>query len=194
MLQQLQPEVSNETSNSSIDCVVLNSQQNNLNEPGVTVNATVCNNMNVKKTIKQTSLAQYVPKNITNTFRQQIDSKILDLCIYDYQPFSIVEDKGFKALLKLLCPRYVLPNRRAISATMLPAEYEKTMVDVIETCKDIRKCCLTTDCWSSRNNESFIAVTVHYINEEFQFKSVLLGCSQFDESHTSVNLAKQIKN
>ena len=56
----------------------------------------------------------------------------MNLFIFDYQPFSIVEDKGFNGIIKMLCPTYVLPNRRASSSAMILAQYEKALVDVLE--------------------------------------------------------------
>lgn len=53
--------------------------------------------------------------------------------------------------------------------------------------------CLTTDCWTSRCNESYIAVTAHFVNKDFILKSVLLECSEISERHTSVNLSDEIR-
>lgn len=56
--------------------------------------------------------------------------------------------------------------------------------------------CLTTDSWTSINNESFIAVTAHFIDpkNETQLSSVLLGCDSFSERHTADNLARYLRN
>jgi len=44
----------------------------------------------------------------------------------DIQPMSVVEDKGFQfqEFVNALDPRYVLPSRRTITRSMLPARYE----------------------------------------------------------------------
>lgn len=52
--------------------------------------------------------------------------------------------------------------------------------------------CLTTDCWTSRDNKSYIAITVHFIDNNFNLKSILLSCHSFLENHTSDNLCEQI--
>ncbi|KAF0692106.1 zinc finger BED domain-containing protein 4-like [Aphis craccivora] len=39
--------------------------------------------------------------------------------------------------------------------------------------------CMTTDCWTSRNNESFMAITIHFIDSKFKLRLVLLGCFQW---------------
>lgn len=43
----------------------------------------------------------------------------------DNQPFSIVEDDGFKRLINYLEPRYEIPNRTYFSRTFIPDLYEK---------------------------------------------------------------------
>jgi len=59
--------------------------------------------------------------------------------------------------------------------------------------KEAEHICLTTDCWTSRNKESFMAITIHFIDSNFSLKSVLISCSAFNESHTSNNLSAEIK-
>lgn len=94
--------------------------------------------------------------------RKRIDRDLLELFINDYQPFSIVEDKGFKHFAKNI-PGYSLPGRKTISSVMIPALYEKTIGDVKEIVeRDVRSVCITTDCWTSSQTESYIAVTAHY--------------------------------
>jgi len=53
--------------------------------------------------------------------------------------------------------------------------------------------CITTDCWTSRSNLGYIAITFHFIDNNFGLRSVLLGCNEFSENHTSLNLSTQIK-
>lgn len=50
--------------------------------------------------------------------------------------------------------------------------------------------------WTSMNNESFLAVTAHFINPDnvTELSSVLLACTSFKESHTADNLALFLKN
>ncbi|KAG8178081.1 hypothetical protein JTE90_007065 [Oedothorax gibbosus] len=58
----------------------------------------------------------------------------------------------------------------------------------------VRYISLTTDGWTSINDESFIATTVHFIDEDGDLKSLLLGCSRFEASHISVNLGEDLKS
>lgn len=142
---------------------------------------------------RQRTMQLYVTKKITPEERKRIDRDLLELFINDYQPFSMVEDKGFKKFVKNV-PGYTLPGRKAISAAMIPALYEKTLAEVKETvAQDIRSVCITTDCWTSSQTQSYIAVTAHYIDKNFEPQQVLLECKNIKERHTSAYLSEELK-
>jgi len=143
---------------------------------------------------KQTSIVGYVPKRMTVDTKKKIDGALLKLFTKDYQPFRVVEDEGFKEFVKLLNPHYTLPDRHTIYKIFIPALYENCLVEMKELVeKEAQSVCMTTDCWTSRNNESFMAITIHFIDSNFSLRSVLLGCFEFNEHHTGVNLSEQIK-
>lgn len=115
------------------------------------------------------------------------------MIINDTQPFSIVEDAGFINFCYALNPTYTLPSRKTLTKTLLPVKYlevlntARQMVD-----KSAASVTITTDLWSSRNNDSFMGVTAHFIDEKFELKSVLLEVCLFEGSHTSINLATEL--
>ena len=70
-----------------------------------------------------------------------------------FQPFSIVDDEGFKNFVKFLNPSYKLPDRQTISKINIPALYQKILNETKELIsKEAISGCLTTDCWTSRTN------------------------------------------
>lgn len=143
---------------------------------------------------KQTSVVGYLPRKLTVDAKKNLDQKLLRLFVNDFQPFKIVEDSGFKQFVKALNPNYELPNRHTISKELIPALYEKCLVEMKSLTSTVESACLTTDCWTSRNNESFMAITIHFINNEFELKSILLGCHSFNSNHTANNLAQEIEH
>lgn len=92
----------------------------------------------------------------------------------------VVEDIGFRKLVKALNPSYELPSRQIISRSYIPSFY-------------VSHISLTTDCWTSTNNESLMGITVHFVGNNFCLRSILLQCTVFDQSHTSKNLAVELK-
>lgn len=63
------------------------------------------------------------------TKQQQNQDKLLVQLIYkDFQPFSIVDDEGFKAYSKGLNPSYKLMGRTTLSEKAIPAKYEEVRI------------------------------------------------------------------
>ncbi|GBN17231.1 Zinc finger BED domain-containing protein 4 [Araneus ventricosus] len=136
-------------------------------------------------------ISSYLMKKLSVSETQKINNELLKMFIFDYQPFNIVNDRGFRAFVSALNPSYRLPSRDTIVNTLLPAIYEQVSHDVRQACCTIKKACLTTDCWTSANNESFMSVTAHYLDEEFKMNSLLLDVSILFVPHTSANLASE---
>ncbi|CAH2103396.1 unnamed protein product [Euphydryas editha] len=147
-----------------------------------------------RRTYSHQLITNFVPRR-ANTAKSEIDKKIMNLFIKDFQPFRVVEDRGFRELISFAFPNYTIPSRKFFSNNMLPAIFEKTKADLKEkVLAEVQSVCLTLDVWSTSTNDSMLAVTGHYIKEEdFELKSFLLDCVPLTENHTAKNLAEAIK-
>ncbi|XP_022162110.1 zinc finger BED domain-containing protein 4-like [Myzus persicae] len=109
---------------------------------------------------KQLAITNFIPKKISVDSQKKIDNAFIQLFTKDLQPFSVVDDIGFKDFVNLLNPSYKIPNRHAISKTLILEAYEKCFNEVKEIISnDLEMACMTTDCWTSRNTENYIAIT-----------------------------------
>ncbi|XP_050546155.1 zinc finger BED domain-containing protein 6-like [Daktulosphaira vitifoliae] len=144
----------------------------------------------------QTSIANFIQKPIPMSKSKIIDQQLVKMIVKEYHPFSIVEDVEFQKLIKMLCPSYIIPSRKTVTQSLMPQLFEVTVESVKDTLKNVAAVCLTTDGWTSRNNQSFISITAHFIDpqDETLISSVLLGCNDFDEKHTGDNLAFFLSN
>lgn len=52
---------------------------------------------------------------------------------------------------------------------------------------------VTTDIWTSDAHDSYLSLTLHYLNSEFQPKMVVLDCIPFNEEHTAENILRLIE-
>lgn len=145
---------------------------------------------------RQISIANFIHKPIPLSKSKMIDQQLVKMIVKEYHPFSVVENVEFRNLIKMLCPTYVIPSRKTISQSLMPQMFEMTVERVKDTLKNVEAVCLTTDGWTSKTNQSFISVTAHFIDpkNETLISSVLLGCIDFDEKHTSDNLARFLRN
>ncbi|KAJ8958368.1 hypothetical protein NQ314_006429 [Rhamnusium bicolor] len=107
-------------------------------------------------------------------------------------PFSVVQDESFRQYTKALNPAYEIPTRQVISKTFVPSFYEECLVICKEKIKEVQAVSLTTDCWTSGNNDSFIGITIHFVDDDFKLQTMLLKCAVFNKSHISANLSDEL--
>lgn len=81
------------------------------------------------KRTKQTSLVASLPKKLRTDEKKNYKS-LLQLITQDFQPFSIVEDTGFRNFVNALNPTYDLPSRKTVASTLLEAEYVERLSQV----------------------------------------------------------------
>ena len=75
-------------------------------------------------------------------------------------------------MLKVFKPRYVVPDQITFSRHYLPSLYHKQKAIVIEkTASGLKYFAITTDCWTSRAQHSFMSLTVHYISAKWNLQS-----------------------
>ncbi|KAF0714432.1 Uncharacterized protein FWK35_00032648, partial [Aphis craccivora] len=113
----------------------------------------------------------------------------------DLQPLSIVENEGFRNMVKLLDSRYQIPSRRALGRTIIPSIYSNVRNKVQALLNDTSFISLTTDIWTSINTDSFITITAHFFPKgQSQLKIVVLCTKKLDQSHTAVHLTEIMTN
>ncbi|CAH1979160.1 unnamed protein product [Acanthoscelides obtectus] len=123
--------------------------------------------------------------------KKRYDELLMGLFIKDYQPFSIVEDEGFKNFVAALAPDYSLPGRKYLSDSLLHEMYNKCYESTREQMNQVKKICLTTDHWTSTAN--YMGITAHFIDEDFKLRSKLIKCIKFEGEHTAVQIAAEMK-
>lgn len=110
------------------------------------------------------------------------------------RPYSIVENDGFQNLLHTLEPRYSIPSRPYIAETVIPNLYNKVKSRVISELKEVSFVSITTDSWTSRATQNYVAVTAHFIDNSWASKNYTLQTKQLSESHTGGKLAEELKS
>ena len=116
----------------------------------------------------------------------------------DQHPVATVNDPGFIRMLKIFEPRYIIPDRTTFSRHYLPHLYEKEKEKVLQQMKaghghGLEWYAVTTDGWSSQANNSYVSITLHYINNEWDMKCFLLETGEIVEEHTAINLANYLE-
>ncbi|CAG8600947.1 1781_t:CDS:2, partial [Ambispora leptoticha] len=90
---------------------------------------------------------------------------ILNWIILTLKPFKVIEEKAFHNMVQKLDPFYQIPVLA-----------------------------LTADFWTSLKMENFIAITIHFIDNNWKLQHFVLDIFQFKGSHTGEIIADKIYN
>ncbi|KZS06733.1 Uncharacterized protein APZ42_029715 [Daphnia magna] len=107
-------------------------------------------------------------------------------------PLSIVDDPNFVAFVKCIDARKGFPCRNTITYNYHPALYEEARLKLIHELERVDYVALTTDCWTSLNNYSYLTVTAHYINPKMKRVSRVLKTVHMENNHTADNLRNEL--
>lgn len=147
--------------------------------------------INANRQVKQTTISTFLRKPLGVAREKKLNNLILNMIVKDLQPFSIVEDDGFKSLINYLEPDYKIPTRNTLSTTFLDAQYTAVANKVKEELRSASHISITSDGWTSRTMTSYQAITAHYL-KNWELKSALLGCFECHERHTAENIKTEI--
>ncbi|CAG9840938.1 unnamed protein product [Diabrotica balteata] len=92
------------------------------------------------------------------------------------------------------CLNYQLQYRKKSSENLLIKTHQQIAEGLQIKLNNAKVMYLTTDSWTSRSNESYIAVTAHYIDEQSKLCSFTIGYIQYNERHTAENMLDFLKN
>ncbi|CAB3251490.1 unnamed protein product [Arctia plantaginis] len=109
----------------------------------------------------------------------------------DNQPFTIVENEGFRHLIKVLAPHYKLPSKTTLTR-WVDDKYSALSEVFKEKLSNIENITLTTDMWSEMMSmRSFLGITAHFGKGNYFF-SITLGAYESNERHTSEHISKML--
>lgn len=114
--------------------------------------------------------------NVTNSIAYMIAK--------DNLPLSIVENEGFRQLVKTVVPLYTLPSRKKITK-LLDAKYEILKNKFIDDIQSISSFTITCDIWTDISNKSYLDITVHYLKTEIPLTKTTIGVIPLERNHTS---------
>ncbi|KAI4901092.1 hypothetical protein NFI96_010466, partial [Prochilodus magdalenae] len=125
-----------------------------------------------------------------------ITAKVMEFIALDDQPFSVVEDVGFRRLLEHLEPRYTIPSRRYFSDVALPELHSLVATRVHKLINDnVTAISLTTDIWTSDVSPiSILSLTAQWIDNNFELQKAVLHAQECSGSHTSSALSVAFEN
>ncbi|KAK9961837.1 hypothetical protein ABG768_007237 [Culter alburnus] len=129
----------------------------------------------------------------TNSARSvKITEAIAGFICKDMRPYSVVENVGFRRLMKVMEPNYVIVSRKHLSEEVIPNMYQTVKDGVMCKLKTAERVGITSDTWTSVATESYMSVTAHYIDELWNLVSYVLQTTEVQTDHRSVSLVEML--
>ena len=122
------------------------------------------------KFLKKSSTEKY---KALHPKQQQFRADLQDWIVKDKRPFAIVGDMGLKKVVANLDAKLILPHRTMITKD-IAASYVKNRKIQTEKFKNVDSFACTNDGGTSLGNSSFIAMTVHWIDDSFESKKKMI--------------------
>lgn len=115
---------------------------------------------------------------------QKVTNAILYMIAKTNLPLSIVENEGFRYLMKTAVPLYTIPSRRTITRLM-NEKYDVLKNRFKSNLKQDVSYTLTCDIWTDVSNQSYLGVTLHYLKEEIVLTNATVGVFPLNTNHTA---------
>jgi hypothetical protein len=131
-----------------------------------------------KQPILQASASQDGSKSSITAWRfdpEMLREAFTEMIVTDELPFAFTEKPGFRKFMSKACPRFSVPSRRTATRYVVAAyknEKEKLKKFFKKSCERV---CLTTDTWTSSQQQNYMCVTAHFIDEAWQLQKRIVG-------------------
>ena len=110
--------------------------------------------------------------------------------VVDQQPFTIVDNSSFQKFMSSIQPRYKLLSRHTLKG-MVMTKFKAACEEVHNYLQlSTSKVSLTMDMWTSISSLGILAITIHYVNDNWQFEHFVLDVLYIPSPHD----AQTIKN
>ena len=111
-------------------------------------------------------------------------------------PFSVADHEETKEFFEKQLPRVTVKNSTTFAKFKLPLLYEQIhkqiFTELEQELPEVDGFALTSDMWTSRANEAYMSLTLHFVNRNFNLIKKVISCKHFPGSHTAVAIAVEI--
>ena len=111
--------------------------------------------------------------------------------VMTYQPVSTCDNAQFRRMCATLSPKSATLSSDTVMREML--QIKDQVAEAMKFFLVDQRFALTTDHWTSCANESYMASTLHYIDDNWTLRSMTLNCSPHTGEKTGVLTAKLLR-
>eukprot|EP01036_Dinobryon_divergens_P037140 gene37140-48522_t len=141
--------------------------------------------ISASKMLRQSKLSDHLCDRRTFMYR------LMKWIVNGFNNIDEVEDSYFRGLRLSVNPNVPIVCRDTVEGSLLD-QYQIIKYYVkAYLCK--RLLALTTDSWTSVANENFVALTAHFIDDDWELRSACVDCSVFSGTHTAVDYKRKVE-
>ena len=149
---------------------------------------------NIKKQLTLESCVNgQKPLKVDDPSIQHIHKVFAEMCISGARPIDLCNDIGMVRLCHTLKKNYILPSADYLKTHTIPDIEQRIGTKKKKIISEAVSVALTCDIWSANSSpDSFLGVTLHSLNAEFNRETVVLACPVFetgDNRHTGLNIS-----
>ena len=141
-------------------------------------------------------LELYENKIITELWPKEMQEAkhefLVNWVVVDQQPFTVVDNLSFQKFMSSVQPRYKLPTRQTLKEMIL-LKFKTAREEICNYLQlSMSKVSLTMDMWTSITTLGILAITIHYINDNWQFKHFVLDVLYIPSPHDSSTIKDSV--
>jgi hAT family C-terminal dimerisation region len=106
--------------------------------------------------------------------------------------FSLSQQQGFVEVCNILNPSFVLPSRKVVRS-LIEQQWMQRKLMVREELEDLMngRCFgLTWDSWTSNSNRGYMVLTVHFTDDDWKLRSVIVSFKYVTTPHDAARLSQ----
>jgi hypothetical protein len=134
--------------------------------------------------LEERSAAKKACQPLTAEQAEEITDYFVKFLAEDFRPFSLANGKGFLRFMNKVRPEYKVPCGETLRNKT--ALLHAAVVDKVKTeLAGVYAVSLTMDGWTSRAGRHYMGYTAHYLTEDFELRSLVLGVKLSRGSQTA---------
>ncbi len=123
--------------------------------------------------------------------RRTIDEVVTKLVSKVLHLYSVVENRGFWAMLPTLDGRYNFPSQPYLTDTAIDKLYNETKNKVTDSLEKAGRAAVLCDAWISTATKSYVTVIAHFITDEYERMLLLKDSWGINEQRGSCTTCRQ---
>lgn len=124
--------------------------------------------------------------------QEKIDQALAKMVAINQLPLSFGSSAGFRHFMEVVDPSYKAPSTATLKnrLKLLHDQLREKVASQIDSATTVA---LTSDCWTSRAQDSYITVTAHTLDSEWKPRTFALATEEMEERHTGENIMQRMQ-